>query len=179
MTPKQRRDSLFRHSRPEVRDFVLLDGDQYHKDVKLLWVAHSISPFHEVPPDISQEEFAKMIENADRTGNLFIIEDDNKQYDGVGPIAMGYFIHDDWKYEPHINFFPWATKRNILRGAVAGLQLYRYKRSVGCIQVYALEQAKNLFDHVCKYGVLHYVGKVKSGDKRGDQYIYSVRGKKT
>jgi len=161
-----------------VRDFILYDGDQYHKDVKLLWVAHQKDPIYRIPPDCTQEEFATVIEDAATKGFLFVIEDENDQYQTTGPVGMGYMIDDGWKFEPHINFFKWATKRNILRGVVSGLQMMRYKRTVGCVEIHSLEESKNLFDHVCQYGVLHYVGKIKNGDPRGDQYIYSVRGKK-
>jgi hypothetical protein len=178
MTPKQRRDSLFRHTRPEIRGFELYDGDEYHKDVKLLWVAHQKEPIHLIPEEITQEEFAQYVEDAAKKGDLFVIEDENNQYDGFGPVGMGFIMDNGWKYEPHINFFPWSTKKNILRSVVAGLQWARYSRKIGCILIHSLEESKNLFDHVCKYGVLHYVGKIVNGDERGDEYLYSVRGKR-
>jgi hypothetical protein len=177
MKPKERRDRLFRESRPTVREFQLYDGDEYHKDVKLLWVAHQLNPIYKIPENVSQQEFAKMLEETSHI-DRFIIEDENKQYKGVGPVGMGYVINDGWRYEPHVNFFPWATKRNILRGIVGALQWGRYKRTVGSILINSLIESKNLFDHVCKYGVLHYVGKMENGDERGDVYLYSVRGKR-
>lgn len=178
MTPKQRRDALFRHSRPELRAFELYDGEEYHKDLKILWVAHQKNPLHEIPEGLDQQEFADYIEEVVKRVEVFVIDDENDQYDGYGPVAVGIIADDGWKYEPHINYFPWATKKNILRGSVSGLQMYRYSRQVGCVLVKSLEQSKNLFDHVCKYGVLHYVGKIVNGDPRGDEYLYSVRGKR-
>lgn len=178
MTPKQRRDALFRQDRPEVREFQLYDGEEYHKDVKLLWVAHQKQPIYRIPENLSQQEFADFLESTTDGIDRFVVEDNNKEYNGFGPVAVGYVVNNGWKYEPHIEFFPWATKKNIIRSVIAGLQYARYSRQIGCVLIHSLEISKNLFDHVCRYGVLHYVGKIVNGDERGDEYIYSVRGKR-
>jgi len=176
MRPLEKRERLFRHSRPNLRAFEFYDGEDYHKDIKILWVAHKQKRFHEFPEGMTQDEFAEKVMNY--KAELVIIEDDNKQYKEAGPIGVIWILGDDWKREPHVEFFTWATKKNILRGCVSFFQWSRNTRKIGCILVYSLKGSKNLFDHVCKYGVLHYVGKVINGDPRGDEYLYSVKGKK-
>lgn len=173
MKPLEKRERLFRHSRPNLRAFEFYDGEDYHKDIKILWVAHSQKPFKGFPDD--QEGFAKQLMDSPE---MVIIEDRNKQYKDVGPIGVIWVLGDDWKVEPHVEFFSWATKKNILRGCISFFQWSRNTRKIGCIVVYSLKASKNLFDHVCKYGVLHYVGKIVNGDSRGDEYLYSVKGKK-
>jgi len=178
MTPKELRDSLFRKSRPNIRPIEIYDGDEYHKDIKILWVAHKLEPIPIIDEGLTQEEFVQRVIEIVKTYDFLVAEDDNKQYKGFGIVGAGIMSNNGWKFEPHTVFFPWATNRNILRCNVAFFQFIRYSRKVGCCLVYSLEKYKNLFDHICKYGVLHYVGKVFNCDPRGDQYLYSVRGKK-
>lgn len=175
MRPIERRERLFRHSRPNLRAFEFFDGDEYHKDIKILWVAHENKPLPGMGK-VTQEEFVAEIGN---TGaEILMIDDENRQYKDTGPIGVILVYGDDWKIEPHATFFPWATKKNILRSAVAFFQWARNSRKIGCVLTSVLPDGKNLYDRVCKYGVLHYVGKVINGDPRGDEYLYTVKGKK-
>jgi len=179
MTPKNKRDSLFRNSRPNIRPLEIYDGDEYHNDLKVMWVSYQKNPFEGMPEGLSQEGFAEWAVNFKRTFELIVSEDYNNSYkDGYGIIAVGKVENNGWKYEPHVQFLSWATKKNKLRTVVSFLQWIRYSRKVGCCVLHVLSQYKNLYDHVVKYGVLHYVGKIVNGDERGDVYLYSVRGKK-
>jgi hypothetical protein len=161
-----------------MRAFELYDGQDYHKDLKILWVSHSKNPFHGMDKDLTQEEFISNVIEILQTTEVAIIEDENPQYSKSGPIGILRIRDNGWKYEPHVEFFPWATKRNMLRSVVGGLQWARHSRKIGCVEVICGEKQKNLFDHACEYGVLHYVGKMVNGSPDGDDYIYSVKGKK-
>jgi len=176
MKPREKRERLFRHSRPNLRPFELYDGDEYHKDFKILWIAHQKEPLEGVSKDIDEAEFKG--ELLGRQAEILIVEDKNKQFDGFGPVGVFWLINSGWKIEPHVSFFPWATKRNKLRSAVSFLQWARNSRKVGCVFVITANKWRSAADRVCSYGVLHYVGKLKNGNPTGDDYIYSVKGKK-
>jgi hypothetical protein len=176
MTPKEKRDRLFKSSRPVLRPFQVYDGDKYHKDMGILWVAHKAQPFYSVSAS-NQDQFAREIENISASNELLISDDYNVEYGGIGPVGIIGYVHG-WKIEPHVEFFKWATPRNILRTTVAFLQMVRHSRRIGACVVHSLGESKNLFDHVCEYGVLRYVGRVLNGDPRGDEFMYSITGRK-
>lgn len=176
MAPREKRERLFRSSRPNIRPLEIYNGNEYHKDIKILWVAHKRKPLYGIRPDASEDEFVKMV--VSEPSELLVIEDENSQYKGHGPIGVIQVNGDGWKIQPHAFFFDWATKKNILRSAVSFLQWARCSRQIGSVLVFVLDEGKNLYDRVCTYGVLHYVGKVPNGDPRGDEYLYSVKGKK-
>lgn len=179
MTPKERRDILFKLGRPNIRPLEVLDKNGYHKDVAICWLAHSKKPFYSFR-ETEQDGFAAEILEASRTVDLLIAEDKSDYYqNGFGPIALIGVHSDGWRFMPHVSYFPWATKKNILKITVAFLQMIRYKKQVGVCVVRSMESTANLFHHCRKFGVLHYVGVIPGGDPRGDEYIFSVKGKKT
>ncbi len=179
MTPKEKRDKLFRKSRPKIRPLQIFDGNEYHRDMKILYIAYQKEPFYAQGPGLDQIEFAKKIEQLSQEREILIMEDESSAYpSGFGPIAFWTYKEDGWKYEPHAQYFHWATPRNKLRATVAAVQWLRYSRKVGVCVLYALKDSKSLMDHVAKYGVLQYVGMIIGGDKRGNEYLYSIRGKK-
>ena len=177
MTQKEKRDRLFKSGRPLIRPLQIYDGEKYHKDIGILWVAYSKEPFYSFPEGLSKTEFVEVIKEMVSTREVMMIDDTNSEYRESGPVAMITVQTDGWKIEPHTSIFPWATTRNKLRGVVSFFQMVRYKKIGVCI-IYSLQQSKSLFDKCIKYGVLHYVGKIVNGDPRGDEYIYSVRGKR-
>lgn len=177
MTPKEKRDLLFKGGRPVFRSLETMDGDQYHKDIAICWLAHKKTPFYSISSD-DQDGFASELVNLANNCEVLVAEDRNTHYSsGSGPTGVVWIISDGWKVEPHCVFFPWATTRNKLRAVVAFLQMARYRKIGACV-IYALEDSKALFDTVVKYGVLRHVGKIPGGDPRGDEYMYSVRGKR-
>lgn len=179
MTPKERRDRLFKKNRPHIRELQILDGDKYHKDIATLWVGHKKNTFRWIKPDLDQAKFAKAIELMASNEDLMVSEDENRHFkDKKGIVGLIVISSDGWKYEPHVQFMPWATKKNVLRTTVAFLQFIRYSKKVGVCCVYALEDSQTLFDKCCEYGVIHKVGKIVNGSPKGDELLYSVRGKK-
>ena len=179
MTPKERRDRLFKSGRPHIRPLEVYDGDKYHQDLALLWVAYQKNPFQWLDKGLNQNQFAKAVEEIYRSEDLMVSEDNNRQFkDKKGVVALFSIRTDGWKYEPHVQFMPWATKKNILKATVAFLQYVRYSKKVGCIVVYSLENSLPLFDKCCEYGVLHRVGPIPNGDPRGDEWVFTIRGKR-
>lgn len=176
MKPKELRDRLFKKDRPVVRPLEIFDGDKYHKDVGILWAAHQRKPFYGYP-EMSQQQFAEYLEDLSKIKELYMIEDHNKGYSDVGPVGAVAVESDGWKIIPHAEFFHWATPRNILRASVSFLQMARYKK-IGCVEVRSVEGSRALFNHCVNHGVLFYNGKIPGGDPRGDEYIYSIRGRK-
>lgn len=176
MTPKQKRDRLFRSGRPFIRSVQIYDNGKYHKDIGILWVAHKRKPFHSLSPNLTQEQFAKEISDIAQSAELLLAEDRNKEYKDSGPVALIAVTSNGWKIEPHAEFFKWSTAKNILRVSVAFLQMVRYRKIGACV-VLSLNDSKKLFDCCCRYGVLHSVGQIQNGDPRGDEHIFTVRGK--
>lgn len=176
MTPKEKRELLFKGGRPVFRSLNLMDGENYHRDIAICWLAHSKKPFYSIKAT-DQKGFAdELIENSSFC-EFLICEDSNDHYsNGSGPIGIVWIRTDGWKVEPHCVFFSWATARNKLRSTVSFFQMSRYRKIGACV-VYSLQDSKPLFDKTASYGVLHYVGKIPNGDPRGDEFMYSVRGK--
>jgi len=176
MKPKKLRDRLFKKDRPFIRPLEIFNGESYHKDIGILWTAHKRKPFYGYS-DLTQEDFAKEIESLSKEKELFMLEDWNKGFKEHGPIGAVAVSSDGWKIEPHVEFFQWATPKNILRSTVSFLQMMRYKK-VGCVEVRCLDNTKSLCDKCTKYGVLYYVGKILGGEPRGTEYLYTIRGRK-
>ena len=178
MNPKEKRDRLFKGGRPFIRPIRLYDGENYGQDIRILWVAHSKQPFTWLDKNLSQEQFAKRIEEISSNEELLVAEDKSRKFkNGAGMVGLFSLTSDGWKYEPHFQLMPWASKRNILKTVVAFLQYIRYSKKVGACVVFSLENSISLFDKCCEYGVLFKVGKIVNGDPRGDEYIYSISGK--
>lgn len=177
MSPKEKRARLFRKNRPFVRPLQVYDGNDYSRDIKILWVAYQKKQFTSLPENMQQAEFAAEIEKASRDHEFFMVEDRNPSYEGNGPIAVVWLFNDGWKIRPHTEFFAWTTRLNKLRSTVSFLQMLRYKK-IGCCLIESLKESKILFDKCTEYGVLHYVGMIHNGDPRGDEYLYSIRGKR-
>lgn len=177
---KDKRDRLFKKGRPFLRPFLIMNGEEYHRDLGVLWVAHKKNPFQWLPENITQEQFASEIIGLTKTGELVVAEDRNKSFkEGVGIVALIIVRTDDqWKFEPHAQFMPWSTTKNKLRTCISFFQYVRYNKKIGVCVVESLDNSIPLFDKCCEYGVLHKVGKIINGDPRGDETIYSVKGKK-
>lgn len=177
MTPKERRDRLLT-KRPFIRPLQIYDDGNYHKDMAILWASNLRDPFKFLEPGLSQERFASEIEKLSSQVMFFIVEDENESFESKrGPVALISVVYDGWRAEPHVIFFAWSTKRNKLRVTVCFLQWLRYKK-IGVILVWSDAGSKILFHHCEKYGVLHFVGTIPNGGSDGDEYIFSMKGKR-
>jgi len=165
---KKKRDLLFARNKPEIRE-------AHEDDLKWLWAAYKSAD-----GDLSQEDFIHHMESHFASYNdVLIVEDYNSSFkNGIGPIAVVAAKTNNWIYEPHVEWFPWATNRNKLRSAVGFFQKYRYKQ-YGVVIVHCLEEHRKFFDRMKNYVPLFFRGKIPSGDEfaRGDDYIFSMRAK--
>lgn len=177
MTPKERRDRLFKSSRPNVRP---LDFSNM-KDMAILWEAYQRGSFPDLPEDMMKPDFiSTMIDVSNNYHMSWMIEDKTSAFaDETVPVGMMMAVSNGWELEPHFEGFKWATARNKLRSVAAFLQMMRYDKDVGIVNVYSLKKDKRFFKHLAKnYGVLNYLGLIPHGDARGDRHIFYVRGRK-
>jgi hypothetical protein len=174
---KEKRDRLFKRGRPNVRNIIVDENGRVHKDIGIIWVAYKKGSFLFLREGMNEQEFFLEIKRLSEESSLYMIDDSNKEYNGIGPIAIVNIDTDGWKIEPHAIIFPWASNRNKIKAVVAFFQMVRYQK-IGCCVVYSLAESKPLFDKAQEYGVLNYVGKIPNGDPRGDEYLYTIRGKR-
>lgn len=148
------------------------------KDRGFLWAAHLSGVFG--LPEMTQEEFlAEMAKMFGVYQFIWIVEDDSKKFRaGRGPVAIIGIRTDGWTFEPSPMWFPWATKKNVLRVCVAALQMIRYQRDVGVCLVRAAEKQTSVLNHMKKYGVLYPRGRIPNGSAVGDVFVYSISGRK-
>ena len=172
----EKRRKLFKKSKPFIREFK-------PEDMWILWAAYKEKSFNQLPEELlgmNKEEFYQF--STDRLKpyhSLMLVEDScNKFKEKRGPVCLIVANTDGWKVEPHVEFFSWATKLNILRVNVRFFNWIRQNKEVGVCIVRSLKNTSNLFHHVRKYGVLNFVGKIPGGDYRGDEWIFSIRGKR-
>ena len=179
MTPKERRDILFKKSRPFLRPLEILNGEGYSQDLKTLYVAHKHKPFLGLPEGIEPTDFMAALEQWSSQVPFLVSEDMSPAFEQGGIVAIGTMAFDGWKLEPHVEFMPWASARNKLTTAVAFFQKLRYDSDVGICIIHA--RGQTLFDHAARYfppGFIRKVGKIPHGFPDEDDYLYSVRGKK-
>lgn len=144
----------------------------------ILWAAYKKGSFD--MPEMTQEEFADYwVSVAGEYQKRWLIEDENSNFsEGKGPIGVMMAVYNGWELEPHFEKFAWATPKNVLKGIVGFLQMMRYDKEVGIVNVYSLKRDAKFYKHVTNYGVLRYFDKIPNGDIRGDRYIFHTRGRK-
>ena len=174
MTPKERRDRLFKKSRPHFRkaDLVNLDGS-YGSDMGILWAAYKAGSF-QAPQDLTQESLAEwFVESARKFNGFWIGEDESKAFKGgKGAVAVVGTFTDGLLVSLVGQPLKWATKRNMLRSCVAFLHMITKSNKTGVCMVKGNKSTQPLLDHMKHYGLLYYVGKTNP-----DEYLYSVRGR--
>lgn len=174
MSPREKRDRLFRRSRPHFRkaDLLNLDGT-YGSDMGILWAAYKAGSFG-APLEMSQEQFAEWIVNqARRFTNLWIGEDESKAFkSGKGAVCVVGTVHDGMAVSVEGQALKWATKRNVLRSSVSFLHMITKSVRTGVVMVKCDSKTRPLLDHLNEYGLLYFVGKTNL-----DEYLYSVRGR--
>lgn len=166
---KENRQKLFKKSRPFIRPFSI-------EDMGWLWAGYKAGSFT-MPAGLDQQAFVAEINQRLCGFENFVVDDDNDKFKAKrGPVALIAVTSDGWRYEPVIVFFKWATKRNMLRVCVSFFHKSALSSKVG---VCVVRWGKSvLLDHLKNYGVLFPRGKIPMGSANGDEYIYSVLGRK-
>jgi hypothetical protein len=178
--PKEARDRLFKHSKPNIRPIAIITEDgNFSKDMAVLWAAYQKGSFQHIG-ELSQEEFTdKVLEYLGNYHFAWVVEDKNYKFpSGYGAVGLIVGKFDGWALEPHWMPFSWATARNRLRTAVSFFQMARYEKGVGVLNIYSGEKDVDFFHNLKKrYGVVYYIGKFPRGDYGEDRYIFYARGK--
>lgn len=168
----KKKKRFFKGDKPFIRKFEI-------EDMWVLWAAYKEGSFPQMP-EMEREEFYSTIRA--RLGNymfLFLVEDNNRKFKaGIGAVCLIGANTDGWKFEPHVEYFKWATKYNIIRTTLCFLNWISFNKDVGVCIIRSLENTVNLFRYMKEYIGLNYVGMIHSGDIRGDEYLFSLKGKK-
>lgn len=172
MTPKEKRDRLFK-DRPMVRRLEILDGEAYSADMGVLWAAYKAQSFS-LPKDLDQESFVKAIEAFFANfAQVWIVDDRNHSFSKQrGAVGLVMTNTNDLLIEAKFGFFKWATKRNILRASAAFLNMVKHSTKTGVCLVRTSKDKRTLPDHLNKYELLFYVGKISA-----DEFLYCLRGR--
>jgi len=124
------------------------------------------------------EDFDKKIEELfSPYGEVLILEDENQKFgQRFGPIGVVGALTNGYLYQPHVEWFAWATNRNKLRSSVMFFQKFRY-RDLGIIRVHTIEPYVSFFKKLKKYVPLFYVARIPGGDEmgRGDDFIFYMK----
>ena len=131
------------------------DENAYGKDMAILWAAYKAKSFN-LPEDWDQETFANAIINHICTyDSIWIVEDKNKAFpSGHGPVGVIQARVNGDILMPDIDYFKWATPRNILKTTVAFFQWIRYSKDVGTCVFGSTEKSHSLFDRMREYGIM-------------------------
>jgi hypothetical protein len=174
VSPRERRERLFKKSKPHFRkaDLVNLDGS-YGADMGILWAAYRAGSF-EAPEGMTQAQFAEwIVSQARRFSTLWIGEDETRAFkNGRGAVGIVGTTADGLLVMAEGQSLKWATKKNVLRLAVGFLHMVTKSNKTGVCMVKGSERSVPLLDHLKDYGLLFYIGKTSPQD-----YLYSVRGR--
>lgn len=156
-----------------MRRLEIMDGEQYSKDMAVLWAAYKAGSFN-LPKDLSQEDFVQAAEKiVSNYGQMWVVDDECGAFkDGKGPIAIVGTNVDGLQVMAEGQPFRWAKKKHLIRASVAFLQMIRYSKKTGVCFVKGAQPQYRFLRALQKYDVLHYIGKV---DDNG--YLFSVRGR--
>ncbi len=171
--PKAARDRLFKHGRPDIQPLDIDDDGLVGKDMAVLWAAQGAFNF-----EGDQSEFTRLfLDYLQGFYAAWIVRDKNYNYpDGYGATGLIVAAFNGWSLTPEFIAFPWATDRNRLKAVVAFMQMARYEKGIGLLNLSTTDP--QFFQHIRKrYGVMYYVGKVPRGSNGTDAFLFYGRGK--
>lgn len=138
---------------------VFLENDDYGKDMKTLWAAHKAGTFG--LGEVEQDKFADvMLDVISQYDSAWIVEDRNDAYPAKrGPIGVILVKSDGFIIRPDVDYFKWASKRNILRTTVAFFNWIKYSKDVSLCVFDSTPESKSLYWKMRDYGIMvTYVG---------------------
>jgi hypothetical protein len=161
------RKRLFKGQRPHVREAT-------QDDLGILWANHNAGD-----GGLSAKQYNdQVISQLALYQGMFMIEDENPAFDGVGPVAFVGIFSDGWKVDPRIEFFKWASPLNILRASVSLFHYFKTSRDVGVCVVSGTKQERKFFNRMKKYGALYPVHMLPYGTPQGHEFVFYVKGRK-
>lgn len=179
---RERRERLFRRSRPHVRPF------DVEKDAWVLWAAYDLGSFPNLPQGMKRDDFmAYVLAFASAKASVLMIEDDTSVAPNkaafkqkVGPVAMvSIDNYGGWRVEPQFEFFFWATPRMRLAAVVAFLQMVRYAKNIGVCVLRVAEKDVAFCEHVVeRYDLLRPAGKIPNAGPHGADHLFYVKGRR-
>lgn len=172
---KENRNRLFKRSKPVVRSLEILDGENYSKDVGVMWAAYKAGSFQQLPKDLTQEQFLMFAENLqNKFQKVWLVDDSNKAFKstGKGPVMLIGTNANGLAVTAEGIGFKWAKKANVIRAATAFLNMIRYSKKTGVCLVKSNKTDLPFFHGLKKYDVLYYVGRVSA-----DEWLFAIRGR--
>ena len=169
--------NLFRNNKPVIRPFEPIDNDSAG-DMPFIWDAYKRGDMENMPENLSMDAFIDLVdESLSQFQEAWVVEDYNGESLKMVGVVLGK--NNGWLLEPHVQYFKSATARNKLRTYVAFLKKTKYRKDIGACLLRVPKDTMNLANRVEKYGIIEYVGKIWNGTPTGNQYLYSVRCKKS
>ena len=148
-------------------------------DMWILWAAYKEGSFPHMEEMSKEDFYAEISVKSSKYQFLFLVEDNNKKFKaGRGPVCIIGANTDGWKFEPHVDYFKWATKYNMIRTTLCFLNWISFNKDVGVCVIRSLDNTVNLFKYMREYIGLNYVGMMPQGDIRGNEHIFCLLGKK-
>ena len=130
------------------------DEQSYGKDMGVLWAAYKAGSFA-LPAGWEQSEFAqRIVDYFSIFDSVFIVEDKNPAFQERGPVAVILVTSDREVIRPDIDYFKWATGKNMLRTTVAFFQWVRYSKDVGLCVICATSKSRKMFERMREYGIM-------------------------
>lgn len=136
------------------------------QDFKWLWAAYKKGAFsNTIQPDLDRDSFVEFVIAASEiVSGLYTVFNGDM---AIGLISVAAKRFGDADYgEPHIDWFPWATKRNKIEGLAKFILTYRNEYP---IFIQSGEETLKFVTHIAKYGILRRVGKL---DQNGVVYFF-------
>ncbi len=173
MTPRQRRERLFKSGRPLIRNAVI-------EDIGWVWAAHRRIKGNGNEPD-DQLEFAQNVEQRLAAWDIvYMLEDSNAEFEkGSGPVGVIHAMYNGWTIEPHAVWFPWARKANKLKCLTGFFMKMRNSGKIGSCVLHIDKEHEKFFRHMKRYAPIYPVGKIPAGKPDGADYVFYIRGRKS
>ena len=135
--------------------------------MRFAWGAYAMGYFPAMfPKGMSAKQFTEMLFDVlDLFASEHVVEDNGR------PVGLIAAKGEDSFFEPHAQWFPWATSRQILAGSAKYLDKQRRAGRWGLIYVPA--DHRDFASHLCRYGLLRSVGQFMH-HPQGQRYVFET-----